>query len=139
MPATMKPSKEKIIPILAMTLILVGVFSTLYVHASTADKETITFDKQDYTIEQIFKLSKTKTIQTDDGEKTGVALDDFIIKTSDSCYSCHKYTFKAKDGYQQTVDWNLIQKGIITQDRQVFFPDTAHTLWVKDIIEIKVE
>lgn len=131
--------KEKIIPIIAMVVVLIGVFSTLYVDASTTDKETITFNGQDYTIDQIFSLSSVKTIHTDEGEKTGAALDEFIVKTSDSCHSCGKYTFMSSDGYQQTVDWSLIQKGVITEEKRVFFPDTAHALWVRDIIEIKVE
>ena len=136
----MKPGKETIIPIIAMVVVLIGVFSTIYVDASTTDKETITFNGQDYTIDQIFSLSSVRTIQTDEGIETGAALDEFVVKTSsDSCHSCGKYTFMASDGYQQTVDWSLIQKGVITKEKRVFFPDTAHALWVRDVIEIKVE
>ena len=72
--------KEKIIPILALVVIIIGGISTAYVYATQVDKNTITLNGQDYTIDQIFYIGRTKTIQTIDGEKTGVALDDLILK-----------------------------------------------------------
>jgi hypothetical protein len=32
----------------------------------------------------------------------------------------------------------MLKTGILTDHRNVFFPDTAHYLWVKNIIEIEV-
>jgi hypothetical protein len=128
--------KEKIIPILAMIVLLIGIFSTLFVHATQINKDTILINKQEYTIDEIFSISTSMTIQTDEGEKYGASLEDLITKTSTDCASCYEYTIKAKDGYQQTVQWDIIKKGVLTKESKVFFPDTPHSLWVYDVIEI---
>jgi len=46
--------KEKIIPILAMTLLLIGIFSAIYVHANQINKDTIAINGEEYSINQIF-------------------------------------------------------------------------------------
>ena len=130
--------KEKIIPVLAITVLLIGISSAIYVHATQVDKETITINDQEYTIDQIFSIAEPKTIDTDEGIKSGVSLSDLMLKVGISCKSCNKYTFKAKDGYQQTVDFETLKTGILTNYNRVYFPDKAHALWVSDIIEIEV-
>ena len=131
--------KEKTIPILAMIVLLIGIFSTLFVHAAQINKDTILINDQEYTIDEIFSISASKVIQTDEGEKHGASLEDLITKASIDCTSCHDYTIKAKDGYQQTVSWDIMKKGILTKESKVFFPDTAHSFWVYDVIEIEVK
>ncbi len=130
--------KEKLLPVFAIAVLLIGCFSALYVNATEVNSKTIKIIDQEYTISQIFSLADTRTIITDEGEKTGVALDDLIIKTSGKCYSCSKYTFKAKDSYQQTFTWEDLQKGILTRENRIYFPDTAHSFWIRDIVEIEV-
>jgi len=131
--------KEKIIPVFAMILLLIGIFSAIYVHANQINKDTININGDEYTINQIFSIAKTKTIETDKGEKTGASLEDLMSKVGVSCSSCSKYTFKAKDGYQQTVDYKTLKTGILTENKRVYFPNTAHALWVQDVIEIEVK
>ena len=131
--------KEKLIPVLAMIVLLIGIFSAIYVHATMINKETITIQGKEYTIDQVFSITQTKTIVTDEGEKTGVALDDLIKKIGFGCTSCHNYVFKAGDGYQQTISWDLMQNGVLTENRKIYFPDTAHALWVHAIVEIEVK
>jgi hypothetical protein len=131
--------KEKLVPVFAMILLLIGVFSTLYVHASQVDKDTIKISGREYTIDQIFSIASTKVIQTDEGEKTGADLEELIAKTGTDCSSCNQFTFKAKDGYQQTVTREIMKTGILTSSSIVYFPDTAHTFWVRDVIEIEVK
>jgi len=134
----MTMGKEKLIPIFAMIVLFVGIGSTVYVQASQSNSDTIKVYNQEYTIEELFSIADKRTITTDDGEKTGIALDDIITKTSSVCTTCNQYTFKAKDGYQQTVPWGYMQKGILTEESRVLFPDTAHSFWVRYIIEIEV-
>lgn len=131
--------KEKIIPILALIVIVIGGTSTAYVYVTQIDKDTITINGEEYTIDQIFYMGETKTIQTIEGEKIGVALDDLIIKAGVGCPSCHEYTIKAKDGYQKTVNWEIMKTGILTDIKKVFFPNTAKAFWVGDIVEIEVK
>lgn len=131
--------KEKLLPVFAIIILLIGCFSALYVHATEIDSETIKINNQEYTINQIFAIANIRTISTDEGEKTGVALDDLILKTGSLCSSCNTYTFKAKDGYQQTVTWNYLQKGVLTRENRIYFSDTARSFWVRDIVEIEVK
>lgn len=134
----MSMGKDKLIPVFAIVLLLVGISAVIYVHATHVDKDTITINGEEYTIDEIFTIAETKTISTDDGEKTGVSLEDLMNKIGGSCTGCD-YTFKAKDAYQQTVDYETLKRGVLTKDSRVFFTDTAHALWVSDVIEIEVK
>ena len=131
--------KEKLIPIFAMIVLLIGTFSAIYVNATQVDKDTITINGEEYTIDQIFSIAKSKEIETDEGMKSGISLEDLMIKVGISCMSCSKYTFKAKDGYQQTVDFEILKSGILTEYSRVYFEDTAHALSVSNVIEIEVK
>lgn len=131
--------KEKIIPILALIVILISGSSTAYVYLSQIEKDTITINGEEYAIDQLFFMVDKKTIQTVEGEKTGISLDDMIQKIGISCPSCFEYTIKAKDGYEKTVSWDILNTGILTDDYRVFFPDTPKAFWVRDIVEIEVK
>jgi len=96
--------KEKIIPILAISVLLLGVLSVLYVNATQINKDTITINGNQFTLDQIFSMTKSRSIETDEGEKTGIALDDLMLKSGVSCPSCHNYIIKAEDKYQQTFN-----------------------------------
>jgi hypothetical protein len=130
--------KEKLIPILALSLVLIGIFSNVYVYASQVDKETITINDQEYTIDDIFFIADEKTIETSDGEKTGASLELLIMKIGIGCPSCHEYTIKARDAYEQTVDWDIMKTGVLSNEDKVFFPDTPKKFWVSDVVEIEV-
>lgn len=134
----MSPGKEKIIPILAIFILLVGTASAIYVNATISSTDLIKINNQDYSIEEIFSLGKNITINTDEGEKTGVSLENLIIRLNIGCPSCFKYIIKGRDGYQQTIDWEILKTGILTDYSKVYFPNTAHKFWVKDVIEIEV-
>jgi len=131
--------KEKLIPLLAMSVLLIGIFSAIYVHATQVNKDTISINGHEYTIDTLFSIGIARTIKTDEGEKTGVALDDLMSKVGVSCLSCHSYIIKAKDRYQQTVSWDIMQTGILTDYDRVYFPDTAHAFWIRDVVEIEVK
>jgi len=131
--------KEKLITILALIIIIIGGISTAYVYATQTDKDTITINGEEYTIDQIFYMGATKTIQTTEGEKTGADLGDLIQKAGVGCPSCYEYTIKAKDGYQQTVEWEIMKTGVLSSIKKVYFPDTPKKFWVGDIVEIEVK
>ena len=131
--------KEKIIPILALIVIIIGGTSSAYVYLTQIDKETITINGEEYTIDELLFMGETKTIQTVEGEKTGAAFEDLIQKMGVGCPSCHEYTIKAADGYEKTVTWDIMKTGVLTNIKKVFFPDTPKAFWVGDIIEIEVK
>jgi hypothetical protein len=135
----MNMGKEKIFPIIAMFVLLIGIFSTIYVNANQVERDTIKINGQNFTLNQIFSDGVELTIETDEGEKTGIALESIIISAGVGFTNCYDYTIKAKDGYQQTVSWDILKTGILTDYGRVFFPDTAHSFWVRDVIEIEVK
>ena len=131
--------KEKIIPILALVVLIIGGTSSAYVYSTQIDKETVAIKGVEYTIDQLFYIAEEKSIQTIEGEKTGASLEDLISKIGIGCPSCYEYTIKAKDGYQQTVEWDIMKTGILTNIKKVYFPDTPKKFWVGDIVEIEVK
>lgn len=130
--------KQKVIPVLAMALLLIGVVSALYVNATQVNKETITIDGQEYSYDDFLLLGGKKTITTVDGEVTGASLENIMKNIGVSCTSCSDYTIKGGDGYQKTVDWAILKTGIINEENRVFFPDTPKALWVSNVVEIEV-
>lgn len=136
-PITM--GKEKFIPILALLILIAAGTSSAYVYTTQIDKETISINGEEYTIDQLFYFAEEKTITTMEGEKVGISLEDLISKVGVGCPSCNDYTIKAKDGYQQTVEWDIMKTGVLTDMKKVYFPDTPKKFWVGDIIEIEVK
>ena len=136
----MSTGKEKLIPILAMVVLLIGSISAVYVNANQTivEKGTIKINNEKFLTSELFDSVSIKTIETDEGYKTGIALDQLIIFTGVKCPSCHKYTIKAKDPYQKTVNWEDMKKGVFTDYGRVYFKDKAHAYWVSNVVEIEV-
>ena len=134
--------KQNIIPLLAITVLLIASVSTLYVHATQnqqiSDSESIIINEQTFAVQSLFQTFSNITIQTDDGEKTGILLSDLLLSTDIECPICHSYLIIASDGYQQTVDWDDMKQGIITNEKRSYFPHLAHAFWVRNIINIEV-
>jgi len=139
----MTGNKEKILPFIAMIVLIIGMSATLYVHAQQStiqnDTEMIIINESTYTLSELFASISSETIETDDGAKTGIPTDEIINHCAIDCPSCHTYTFISSDGYQQTVTWEHMQQGVLSEEIRVFFPDVAHAFWVRDIIEIEVD
>jgi len=142
----MLTGKEKIIPVLAMTVLLIGIVATVYVNAlennTKGPDNFFTINGNKLSFESLSETTQEITIETDEGNKTGLSLEGIITESGISCPSCYRYTFKASDPYQQTVSWNEVKTGILTYSQEynlrVYFPNIAHTFWVYDLIEIEV-
>jgi len=142
----MNSGKEKLIPILAMAVLIIGIISTIFVNANESSEKlsdaTIKINGNQYDFTQLNQYFKNITIETDDGEKTGIPLEKIISFSGINCPSCNKYTFIARDPYQQTVLWKDVKTGVLTFDNKynlrVYFPNLAHTFWVYNLKEIEV-
>jgi len=125
-----------------MIILIIGSASTVYVHvvqsSQVNDPSSLIINDEIFQINTIFDMYANTTIITDDGEKTGIQLSQLLLVTNLVCPSCHMYTIQAADGYQQTVNWNDIEQGVLTMEKRVYFPHLAHSFWVKDIISIEV-
>jgi hypothetical protein len=132
--------KGKIIHILAISVILIGIISTILVNANKEEEKSneIIIIGNSFDLTMIYSNIDEKQINTDDGIKKGIPLDELINYTGEDCPSCFKYRIIGSDGYKQTVNWEDMKKGIFTINKEVIFPHLAHSFWVKDIIEIEV-
>ena len=128
--------KEKLIPLAAIMVILIGASSSAYVYATQTTTDNITINGQQYTIDQIFYIAELRTF--DSLNFSGVALDDLIIKTGIGCLECHEYTIIGDDGYQKTVTWENMQDGILTKDGMTVFSDLPKAYRVNNIVKIEV-
>lgn len=132
--------KEKLIPILALIVLLIGSGSTVYVYATQpvikVDLDNITIYNKEYTIEELFSTVEPRVF--DSMNFSGIALDDLIIKAGVECPSCNSYTITGEDGYQKTVTWENMRNGLLTADKMTVFSDLPKAFRVRDVVEIGV-
>jgi hypothetical protein len=129
--------KDRLLPILALLILLIASTSSLYVYASQTTSETLLVNGQHYTMDQLFFLTRPRIFN--DTDSVGIALDDLMLKTGVSSPEQHTYTLKGADGYEKTVTWENMKNGLLTQDRASIFSDLPKAFSVKDIIEIEVK
>jgi S-formylglutathione hydrolase FrmB len=129
--------KDRLLPILALLILITASTASLYVHAIQTTTETLTVNGQDYTMDQLFSLTKPRSIN--ESEFTGVALDDLLLKTGASNPEQHQYTLRGADGYEKTVTWDNMKNGLLTKNRESIFSDLPKAFRVKDIVTIEVK
>jgi len=127
--------KDKYIPIIAIFVLILASLSTIYVYTTTADSEYIKINEVEYTIEQLFFISKERSYET----FSGIALDDLLKKVGIPEPENHEYTLVASDGYQKTVKWENMKSGLLTKEGQSIFSDLPKAFRVKDIVKIEVK
>lgn len=126
--------KVKIIPIVALIIILIGAGSSAYVYVTTIDSEYISINGQDYSIDQLLFIGEEREFET----FSGVALDNLMIKVGVPNPEKHEYTIIAADSYQKTVNWENMKNGLLTEDRISIFSDLPKSFRVRDIVKIEV-
>jgi hypothetical protein len=129
--------KDRFLPLLALVLLLLASTSSLYVYATQTTTETLLVNNQDYTIDQLFSMTKPRI--GNDTQYTGIALDDLMRKTGVSNPEAHRYTLRGADGYEKTVTWENMQNGLLTKNRESYFSDLPKAFRVKDIVTIEVK
>ena len=136
----MTVSKERIIPIIAICVLLTGSFTSIYVYAlnlnNTANNDFITINYEEYSLEYLFSSSIIRNL--DSVNASGIALDNIITSINVNCPSCNSYKIIGKDGYSQTVTWENMQNGVLTSELKVVFSDLPKAFNVKDVVEIEV-
>lgn len=132
--------KGKIIHILAISVIIIGIISTILVNANQEEENPteIIINHNLFDLKMIFSNINETQINTDEGFNKGISLGELINYTGEICPSCFKYRLIGSDGYKQTVNWNDMKNGIFTYEKVAIFPHLAHSFWVRDIIEIEV-
>jgi len=133
----MPMGKDRLLPILAVLILITASTASLYVHALKTTTETLTINGQDYTIDQLFSLVKPRSLNG--SEFTGISLDGILLKTGVSNPEQHQYTLRGSDGYEKTVTWDNMKSGLLTKNRESIFSDLPKAFRVKDIVTIEVK
>ena len=132
--------KEKLIPIFASIILLIGSGSLVYVHAThiniDSDNYIITIYNKQYAFSSLFSIAETRVF--DYLNYTGIALDDLIQKIGVNCPSCSNYRIIGEDGYSQTVTWENMQNGLLLINRKIVFSDLPKAFNIRDVVEIEV-
>jgi len=131
---------ERFMPAIAITLLIVGIFSTVYVQSlQNRDGDSIKLNGEELTLGEIQKC-REKDIKTSEGKVyTGISLADMINLSGLKDPELHTYKIIGSDGYSKTVEWKYVKKGIfLMEEKKVIFSDLPKQFWVNDIVEIKV-
>ena len=129
--------KDRLLPIFALLILLIGCVSSIYVYATQATTNTLLVNGQYYTMDQLFSLTQPRTFN--ESQYSGIALDDLMLKTGVSQPEQHTYTLKGVDGYEKTVTWENMKNGLLTKESESVFSDLPKAFRVKDIITIEVK
>lgn len=127
--------KERLVPFVALFILIIGSISSLYVYAMEDTTENVTIANSSYSIQQLFAPGRQRTIE----DFTGVALEDIITAGGIANPEDKHYTIIGADGYQKTVTWENMKEGILTEERTTIFSELPKAFRVKDVVEIKVE
>jgi hypothetical protein len=129
--------KDRLLPIFALLILLIGSVSSIYVYATQATTNTLLVNGQHYTMDQLFSLTQPRTFN--ESQYSGISLDDLMLKTGVSHPEQHTYTLKGVDGYEKTVTWENMKNGLLTKESESVFSDLPKAFRVKDIITIEVK
>jgi len=129
--------KDRLLPIFALLILLIGSVSSIYVYATQATTDTLLVNRQHYTMDQLFSLTQPRNFN--ESQYSGIALDDLMLKTGVSHPEQHTYTLKGVDGYEKTVTWENMKNGLLTKESESVFSDLPKAFRVKDIITIEVK
>jgi hypothetical protein len=129
--------KDRLLPIIALLILLIGSVSSIYVYTTQATTSTMLVNGQRYTIDQLFSLTQPRAFN--ESQYSGIALDDLMLKTGVAHPEQHTYTLKGADGYEKTVTWENMKNGLLTKASESIFSDLPKAFRVKDIITIEVK
>lgn len=129
--------KVKFIPLLALVLLIIASLSSAYVYSTQTNTDRITINNQSYTMDQLVFMAIKRT--TKDGNFSGIALDDLMVKTGVVHPEQHTYTIVGADGYQKTVTWENMKNGLLTSEGQTIFSDLPKAFRIKDVVSIEVK
>jgi hypothetical protein len=134
--STMLMGKDRLLPIFALLILLIGSVSSVYVYAIQTTTDTLEVNGKNYTIDQLFSFVQVRTLN--ESQYTGIALDDLMLKTGVVQPEEYKYILKGSDGYEKTVTWENMKNGLLTKERESIFSDLPKAFHIKEVVIIEV-
>ncbi len=127
------------IALAVVVVIIIGIVYVVIPDGDTIDTgDTVEFDGQDYSWDDLAEDLETKTV---DG-KEGLALSDILNLTAfgdelDDDKNETLFTIIAEDGWQKNVSWNDMMQGILLEENTAtYFPHLPGAYKIRDIASI---
>ena len=128
---------EKIAGIIAIVLILIGIVSAFSLPKEEV-KDYLEVNGEKISFDKIFERCQIKEIEAMGENYSGASLSCIINLSKVDEPESHEYTIIGADGYQKTVKWEDMKKGILTEEKRVIFPHLRKAYWVGDVVKIEV-
>jgi len=132
---------ERLVPLVAACLLLLGTLSTIYVTSFQGRESTayIEVNGVAVSIDRLYAAYGEQSLETSIGEThAGIAFTDLAGEAGIADPAAHVYRIIASDGYSKEVAWKYVQSSIITREKRIIFAELPQQYWVRDIVEIKV-
>jgi hypothetical protein len=125
-----------LIKILAVVVVIAGAASTWFLINQTVDVNADVFDVggNTFRFEDLFSAAEMLEVE----EYAGAPLENIITLAGVQEPESHTYVIHSSDSYQQTVEWEDMVGGIITEDRRMVLPGLPKKFWVRDVVKIEV-
>lgn len=133
---------EKIAVSLAILLLSIGIVSAITLPEEKMGEEKmgdyIEVNGEKLYMDEIFEKCIERQIEAMGENYTGISLACIINLSNVGNPEEHEYSIIGADGYQKTVSWEDMKKGILTEKRRTIFPHLRKAFWVGDVIKIEV-
>ncbi len=128
---------EKIAVSLAILLLSIGIVSAITLPEEKMG-DYIEVNGEKLYMDEIFDKCIERQIEAMGENYTGISLACIINLSNVGNPEEHEYSIIGADGYQKTVSWEDMKKGILTEKRRAIFPHLRKAFWVGDVIKIEV-
>lgn len=131
--------KEKFLPVVAISVLFLGIFCSLYVNARMVDSTEVLVHETTYSFDQLFIFYEEISMEIEGIMYSGIGLDELLIKSGVDTPETHLYQIHGSDSYQKTVTWDNIKNGVLTREGVVVFNNLPKAFWIKDVVHIEVK
>lgn len=128
---------EKFAVSVAIFLMVIGIVSAISLPKQEV-KEYLEVNGTKLSFDEIFKKCPEKELEIMEENYTGASLSCILNLTKIGNPGEYRYTIIGADGYQKTVSWDDMKKGILTKEKRVIFPHLRKAYWVGDVVKIEV-
>lgn len=128
---------EKFAVSVAIFLMIVGIVSAFSLPKQEV-KEYLEVNGVKLSFDEIFEKCPEKEIEAMEENYAGVSLSCILNLTKIENPEEHEYAIIGADGYQKTVSWDDMKKGILTKEKRVIFPHLRKAYWIGDVVKIEV-
>ena len=130
-----------VVPLVAVSLLIIGTMATIYVksYEEKGTAGTINVSGVDVPNSILFSLYDQQILRTSvDETHIGIPLSKVLEYAHIETPTEYRYMIIGSDGYGKEVEWEHIEKSVLTAEKRIVFADLPKQFWVRNIIEIRL-